>query len=80
LTGIVFDPANWITDGRMDPAKLDSIRSVKGRPGLKRYVSLGHNTIIVPNGAIAIRLLDGTTVFEKPGADGDRFVNKILHN
>jgi hypothetical protein len=71
LTGIVFDPANWMTDGRMYPPQPDSIRSVKGRPELKRYVSLGHNTIIGPNGAIEIRLLDGTIVFQKPGADGE---------
>ena len=70
LTGIVFDPASWMTDGRMYPAQPDSIRPVKGRPDLKRYVSLGHNTIIGPNGAIEIRLLDGTSVFQKPGADG----------
>jgi hypothetical protein len=70
LTGIICDPANWMTDGRMYPAQPDSERSVKGRSDLKRYVSLGHNTIIGSNGAIEIRLLDGTVVFGKPGADG----------
>jgi hypothetical protein len=59
-----------MTDGRMYPPQADSIRPVKGRPDLTRYVSKGHNTIIGRNGAIEIRLLDGTPVFRKPGADG----------
>jgi hypothetical protein len=70
MTGIPFDPANWMNDGRMYPPQSDSIRSVKGRPDLKRYASRGHQTIIGTNGAIEIRSLDRTVIFQKPGSDG----------
>jgi hypothetical protein len=70
LTGIPHDPSQWMIDGRMYPPQTDQLKTVKGRPELRRYVSVGHGTIIGPNGAIQIRLKDGTVVFEKPGADG----------
>ncbi len=70
MTSIPNDPANWMTDGRMYPPQLDNVRSVKGRPDLKRYVSRAHRTFIRDNGAIEIRDLKGKVVFAKLGGDG----------
>lgn len=69
-TEIPFDPASWRHDGRIYPPQADNEREVEGRPTLRRYRSLKHNTYIGGNGAIEIQRLDGTVEFSKPGADG----------
>ena len=48
---------------------MDSLRPVPGRPDVKRFRSVAHNTLIGGNGAIEIRDLSGRVVFVKPGAD-----------
>ncbi len=70
LTAIPFDPSNWQSDGRMYPPQADNIHSMPGRPGLKRVRTLGHNIFIAANGAMHFRMLGGSDVFSKPGADG----------
>jgi hypothetical protein len=70
MTSIPFDPANWQSDGRMYPPQMDNLKEVPGRPEVKRFRSLKHNTLIGDNGAIAIRELTGQTIFSKPGSDG----------
>jgi hypothetical protein len=50
---------------------MDNIRSVRGKPRLKRLRSVAHETYIGDNGCIEIRLVSTkVTVFTKPGADG----------
>ena len=70
LTSIAFDPDNWQTDGRMYPPQMDSLRSVPGRPDVKRFRSKQHSTLIGDNGAIEIRDGHDGSIFTKPGADG----------
>jgi hypothetical protein len=69
-TGIAYDPKLWRTDGRLYPPQRDMERRVKGRRGLRVFRSVSHRTYITRTGAIEIRTLDGTPVFQKPGADG----------
>lgn len=73
LTTIPFNPSTWQTDGRMYPPQPDSVRDVAGYPTVKRYRSVGHNTLIADNGAIEIMALPfpgGKVLFSKLGADG----------
>jgi hypothetical protein len=71
MTDIPFDPAAWETDGRMYPAQDDQVRSVAGRPDLRRLVSRGHDTFLRDNGAISIRERRTKQVLlRKRGADG----------
>jgi hypothetical protein len=69
-TSIPFDPAQWMTDGRMYPPQMDNQRPVPGRPDVRRFRSRSHHTLIGDNGAIEIRDSSGRPVFSKPGADG----------
>jgi len=71
LSGVVFNPDNWRTDGRMYPAQDDSAADVDGHPGVTSYRHRGHETFIAENGAFEIRSVKGDEVLiEKPGADG----------
>lgn len=71
MTEIPYAPERWLTDGRMYPPQEDSMRSVPGRPRIKRLRSRAHNTFIGENGALKIQVIEETTVLlSKPGADG----------
>jgi len=71
LSGIRAQPDQWHNDTRMYPPQPDSARDVDGRPGLTRYRSRSHNTLIGANGALLIQTIhDGRIVLDKPGADG----------
>ncbi|MGE0493592.1 MAG: hypothetical protein AB7S38_30565 [Vulcanimicrobiota bacterium] len=75
FTGIVYDPENWQTDGRMYPPQKDSLRNVDGFDGVQRFRSRQHNTFLGPNGAIETRRVatppeSGEILFRKNGADG----------
>lgn len=78
LSGVPYNPQNWRTDGRMYPVQDDNVRSVPGHPCVRRLVSLGHVTYVAENGALEVRVKDGSVdgprvgklVFEKPGNDG----------
>ena len=78
MTSIPNNPATWMTDGRMYPPQMDSLRKT-GQPDVKRFVNRGHNTLIGDNGAITIQLQTGKVDFAKAGADraGDRTMNQI---
>lgn len=67
FTDIPFNPARWMTDGRMYPPQPDSARPVPGRPDLTRYRNRGHSTIIGNDGSITIFEVCGTCVLKKPG-------------
>ena len=41
MTSIPYDPANWMTDGRMYPPQPDSKKAVSGRSDVTRYRSKG---------------------------------------
>lgn len=71
LTDVPNNPDDWRSDGRMYPAQEDALRDVQGRPDLRRYRHVVHDTFIRDNGAI--ELVSRTTsavVFSKVGADG----------
>jgi hypothetical protein len=67
---------------RMYSPQDDSMRSVPGHPGVKRFISFGKHTFIAANGAIEIRSAraadgsiarppeSGPLLFSKRGADG----------
>jgi len=70
-SGVLFDPANWQTDGRLYPPQTDRAYEVDGFPEVIRYRSAGHNTYIASNGAIEVRIVATNEVdFRKSGADG----------
>lgn len=71
MTDRPFDPTAWESDGRMYPAQDDQVRSVPGRPDLRRLASIGHDTYIRDNGAIEIRERRTRKVLiRKSGTDG----------
>ena len=58
-------------DGRMYPPQMDSVREVKGSPGVLRYRNSNHNTFIASNGAIEVQQIKPKEVqFTKAGANG----------
>jgi hypothetical protein len=70
FSGIPNNPSTWQTDGRLYPPQQDTKRSVPGAPGIVRYRSLAHNTLIGENGSIRIETIAGEILLNKPGADG----------
>jgi hypothetical protein len=74
-TEIPANPELWASDGRLYPPQADARRTVEGHPGVARFRSLAHNTLIAENGAIEIRAganwQRGSILLRKPGADGN---------
>jgi len=70
LSGVLFDPTRWQSDGRMYPPQDDSARDVPSHPFVRRYRSRRHNTFIGSNGAFEIHTIDGEVLIAKQGADG----------
>ena len=71
MTAIPFDPENWQTDGRLYPPQLDNVRTVPNKNFVKRFRSVGHNTLIGENGSIEIRVVESEEIiFSKAGEDG----------
>lgn len=70
-SGVIANPDNWQEDGRLYPPQADSVRTLPGHPGMKRFRSRAHNTYIAANGAIEILgIPDQKVIFAKTGADG----------
>lgn len=65
LSDIPDAPHEWQSDGRLYPPQKDSAREVASRTDLVRYRYRGHNTFIRNNGAIEVRDLLGTVVFQR---------------
>lgn len=73
LSGVPYNPAAWMSDGRMYPPQPDSARSVENFPSITRYRNKSHNTYIQDNGAIRIEALPSRTiVLDKAGSDGKK--------
>lgn len=74
-SGASFNPAAWITDGRMYPPLDDSERQ-SDIPDARLFNSRGHRVYFGKNGAIRIENRTGPNrgqiVLDKPGLDGDR--------
>lgn len=74
LTDIPFNPDRWRSDGRMYAPLPDSIRTVPGSPGVRRYRSVAHHTFLGASGSIEIRSgsawESATVIFQKRGQDG----------
>lgn len=69
LSGVPFDPARSLFDGRLYPPSED-YESESQIAGTRCYRQRGHATFISPSGALRIARRDGTVVFNKAGADG----------
>lgn len=73
LSGIVANPANWRTDGRMYPPQEDNARDSVAPPGITIYRNRHHRTLLWKSGGFAIvEVRTGDVVVVKPGTDGMR--------
>ena len=77
FSGVIYDPMNFLNDGRFYPPQRDARRSVAGRPDLVRYRSRGHNTFISEDGAIRIQSVpkarqETVVILDKPGHNGKK--------
>ncbi len=71
LSGIVANPANWRSDGRMYPPQDDNARASVTPPGITVYRSRHHRTLLWESGGFAIvQVGTGDVVVVKPGTDG----------
>ena len=72
-SGAPFNPANWMTDGRIYPPQDDQ-EQPSPIAGAALFYSRGHRIWIGDNGAIRIEIRRapdiGRVVLDKPGADG----------
>jgi hypothetical protein len=73
LSGVEYNPENWMTDGRLYPPQQDSFRrDCDGYAEVVRMRTRGHNVFIGPNGAIEIEVVHSSEIiFSKDGADGE---------
>lgn len=76
-SGVVYDPDNFLNDGRFYPPKADARRSIAGREDLVRYRSRLHNTFLSSDGAIRIEAVaknnqSPEAILDKPGHSGRR--------
>jgi hypothetical protein len=70
-SGVLNNPQNWQTDGRLYPPQQDRVYTVPGFPEVIRYNSFKHDTFVGSNGAIEVRsIATGVVQFAKPGANG----------
>jgi hypothetical protein len=70
LTSAPYDPERWQTDGRIYPPTQEGMRSIKGRPEVRRYRHTSHDTLIGVNGSIEIRdRRSDRIIFSKAGTD-----------
>ena len=74
-SGVVYDPDNFLNDGRFYPPKADARRDVEGREDLIRYRSRMHNTYLSSEGAIRIQSVAKAgkpveVILDKPGLSG----------
>lgn len=73
FSGVEFDPDFPRDDGRMYPPREDSRRRVDGRPDLRRYRSVAHNTFVSEDGALPIEgVRDKLCLIDKPARNGRR--------
>ena len=72
-SGVPFDPANWMTDGRMYPP-LDDNKKLSPLSGTAVFHTKGHRVWLGDNGAIRFEIRRGPGKghidLDKPGADG----------
>ena len=73
-SGVPENPENWQTDGRLYPPQEDHRRGDPA-PGLRRYRSKGHVSLISDDGALKILALDQTVVFQKKSCSGSEVPN-----
>ncbi len=70
-SGVLNNPASWLTDGRLYPPQQDRVYAVSGFPEVLRYGSFKHDTFIASNGAIEVRIIaTGAVQFSKAGGNG----------
>lgn len=70
-SGVPYQPANWLRDGRLYPPMDDRVHPVRELPGALIAFSLAHTSYFGVNGAI--RVYDARryrVILDKAGADG----------